>query len=51
MALTTFFPRWRIDDQAENEAFFETAMPGPETQRLYDAAARLGKASRLAIPN
>jgi N-carbamoyl-D-amino-acid hydrolase len=42
MALTTFFPRWRIDDQAEYEAFFEPAMPGPETQRLYDAAARLG---------
>ena len=41
MALTTFFPRWRIDDQAEFEAFFEPAMPGPETQRLYDAAARL----------
>jgi len=41
MALTTFFPRWRIDDQAEIEAFFEDAMPGPETQRLYDAAARL----------
>jgi N-carbamoyl-D-amino-acid hydrolase len=42
MALTTFFPRWRIDEQAEIEAFFEPAMPGPETQRLYDAAARLG---------
>ena len=41
MALTTFFPRWRIDDTAEIEAFFEEAMPGPETQRLYDAAARL----------
>ena len=41
MALTTFFPRWRIDDQAEIDAFFESAMPGPETQRLYDAAARL----------
>ena len=41
MALTTFFPRWRIDDQAEIDAFFEASMPGPETQRLYDAAARL----------
>ena len=41
MALTTFFPRWRIDDTAEIEAFFEAAMPGRETQRLYDAAARL----------
>jgi len=41
MALTTFFPRWRIDDQAEIDAFYEASMPGPETQRLYDAAARL----------
>ncbi|PAQ11733.1 nitrilase-related carbon-nitrogen hydrolase [Mesorhizobium temperatum] len=41
LALTTFFPRWRIDDRAEIEAFFEPAMPGPQTQRLYDAAARL----------
>lgn len=41
MALTTFFPRWRMDDEAEIDAFFEAAMPGPETQRLYGAAARL----------
>ena len=41
MALTTFFPRWRIDDPDEIDAFFETTMPGPQTQRLYDAAARL----------
>jgi predicted amidohydrolase len=41
LALTTFFPRWRIDDEAEIEAFFEPAMPGPQAQRLYDAAARL----------
>ncbi|TIX53576.1 MAG: N-carbamoyl-D-amino-acid hydrolase, partial [Mesorhizobium sp.] len=39
LALTTFFPR--IDDQAEIEAFFEPDMPGPQTQRLYDTAARL----------
>lgn len=41
LALTTFFPRWRIDDQAEIEVFFEPAMPGPQTQRLYDTGARL----------
>jgi predicted amidohydrolase len=41
MALTTFFPRWRMDDQEEIDAFFETAMPGPQTQPLHDAAARL----------
>jgi predicted amidohydrolase len=42
LALTTFFPRWYMTDQAEIDAFFERAMPGPETQRLFDAAARRG---------
>jgi predicted amidohydrolase len=41
MALTTFFPRWRIDDQRELDAFYESAMPGPHTQPLFDAARRL----------
>ena len=42
MVLTTFFPRWRIDDPVEIDSYFETAVPGPETQRLYHAAAHLG---------
>ena len=42
LALTTFFPRWYFEDQAEIDAFFETEMPGPETQVLFDEAARLG---------
>jgi predicted amidohydrolase len=41
MALTTFFPRWALDDPHEIEAFYERHMPGPHTQRLYDAARRL----------
>lgn len=41
MALTTFFPRWRMDDPDEIDGFFETAMPGPLTQPLHDAASRL----------
>ena len=41
MALTTFFPRWPIEDQREVDSFFEREMPGPETQPLFDAAARL----------
>ncbi|MEJ0070978.1 MAG: N-carbamoyl-D-amino-acid hydrolase [Pseudomonadota bacterium] len=40
LALTTFFPRWLIADQAELDGFYETAMPGPATQRLFDAAAK-----------
>lgn len=42
LALTTFFPRWWMEDQAEIDAFFETEMPGPETRRLFDTACELG---------
>ena len=42
LALTTFFPRWWFDDEAELDAFYETEMPGPETKVLYEEAARLG---------
>ncbi|MGH7356863.1 MAG: N-carbamoyl-D-amino-acid hydrolase [Candidatus Rokuibacteriota bacterium] len=42
LALTTFFPRWYMDDQRAIDAFFEPEMPGPETRPLFDAAARLG---------
>jgi predicted amidohydrolase len=44
LALTTFFPRWWMEDQAEIDAFFERDMPGPETRPLFDEAARLGVA-------
>ncbi len=42
LALTTFFPRWFMEDQADIDAYFETEMPGPETRPLFDEAARLG---------
>lgn len=42
LALTTFFPRWWMEDPAAIDAFFETEMPGPDTQPLFDAARRLG---------
>ena len=42
LALTTFFPRWYFEDQAEIDAFFEPAVPNPDTQALFDEAARLG---------
>jgi predicted amidohydrolase len=41
MALTTFFPRWELDDQCEIDEFYETQMPGPHTRPLFDAARRL----------
>ena len=42
LALTTFFPRWFVDDRAEFDHFYETSMPGPDTQPLFDEARRLG---------
>jgi predicted amidohydrolase len=42
LALTTFFPRWYFEQQDEIDAFFECAMPSPDTQPLFDAARDLG---------
>jgi N-carbamoyl-D-amino-acid hydrolase len=42
LALTSFFPRWYFDDQAEIDAWFETEMPGPATKPLFDEAQALG---------
>ncbi len=41
-ALTAFFPHWWTEDEAEVDAWFEREMPGPDTQSLFDEAARLG---------
>jgi predicted amidohydrolase len=40
-ALTPFFPHWWIADERELESWFETVMPNPATQPLFDEAARL----------
>lgn len=42
MALTTFFPRWMIEDEAELDSYYEAAMPSAATQPLFDEAAKLG---------
>ncbi|MDX1448772.1 MAG: nitrilase-related carbon-nitrogen hydrolase, partial [Acidimicrobiia bacterium] len=42
LALTTFFPRWFIEDETELESWFEQEMPSPATKRLFDEAAHLG---------
>ena len=47
LALTTFFPRWYFEDQADVDAFFETGMPNADTEPLFDAAARAGIAFYL----
>ena len=41
-ALTAFFPHWWIHDESELDAWFETEMPGSDTQPLFDEAKRLG---------
>jgi predicted amidohydrolase len=49
LALTTFFPRWALEDRREIDSFYETRMPGPQTQPLYDAARRLNIAFALGF--
>lgn len=38
LALTTFFPRWYMEDQAEVDTWFEREMPNAATQPLFDRA-------------
>ena len=43
LALTTFFPRWWMEDQAEvDRRYFESTVPSKETQALFDEAKALG---------
>jgi hypothetical protein len=46
LALTTFFPRWYLegnaDATAELDSYYETEMPSAATAPLFEAAARLG---------
>ena len=42
LTLTTFFPRWWMEDPAEIDSFFEREMPSNETAPLFNEAAKLG---------
>ncbi len=42
LALTTFFPRWWMTEEAEIDRFFEREMPNAETRPLFDLAKELG---------
>ncbi|MGI9524073.1 MAG: N-carbamoyl-D-amino-acid hydrolase [Hyphomicrobiaceae bacterium] len=44
LALTTFFPRWYHEDKTEADIWFETEMPSPATQPLFDKARTFGMA-------
>ncbi|KAB2849662.1 MAG: N-carbamoyl-D-amino-acid hydrolase [Hyphomicrobiaceae bacterium] len=41
LALTTFFPRWYFERQADIDAFFESEMPGRDTAPLFAEALQL----------
>ena len=40
LALTTFFPRWYMEDQAEVDTWFEREMPNAAAKPLFERAAR-----------
>jgi len=42
LALTTFFPRYWMDDPNEAEKYFENQMPSPETLPLFELARSKG---------
>ncbi|MFZ4578523.1 MAG: N-carbamoyl-D-amino-acid hydrolase [Myxococcota bacterium] len=42
LTLTTFFPRWFVKDLTEADHWYETAMPSPVTQPLFDFARSMG---------
>ncbi len=42
LALTTFFPRWYHEDLAEADGWYESELPSPATQPLFDAIRRYG---------
>ena len=41
-ALTAFFPHWWMDDEAEIDTYFESAMPNNATAPLFAVAKELG---------
>nr|WP_113866386.1 N-carbamoyl-D-amino-acid hydrolase [Brenneria salicis]NMN91895.1 putative amidohydrolase [Brenneria salicis ATCC 15712 = DSM 30166]RBP62887.1 putative amidohydrolase [Brenneria salicis ATCC 15712 = DSM 30166]RLM30751.1 N-carbamoyl-D-amino-acid hydrolase [Brenneria salicis ATCC 15712 = DSM 30166] len=42
LALTTFFPRWYMEDQREVDTWFEREMPNAVTQPLFDFSREHG---------
>ena len=42
LALTTFFPRWFVDDITTTDHYYERSMPSASTQPLFDAAKQRG---------
>ena len=42
LALTTFFPRWMMEDPAEIDRWFERSMPNTRTEPLFQSARERG---------
>ncbi|APH71355.1 N-carbamoyl-D-amino-acid hydrolase [Aquibium oceanicum] len=42
LALTSFFPRWWMENQDDVDAFFEREMPSAATRPLFETAQELG---------
>src|ERR1700761_7037216 len=42
LALTTFFPRWYLEDRTEIDGWFEREMPNAVTSPLFERAAAYG---------
>lgn len=47
LALTTFFPRWFFESQADVDAWFEKEMPSAATRPLFEEAQKLGLGFKL----
>lgn len=47
LGLTTFFPRWYFENNAEADQWFERDMPNAETQPLFDRAKQHGIAMSI----
>lgn len=44
LALTTFFPRWHVEERGDFDFWFEAELPSPATAPLFDKARALGLA-------
>ncbi|MFM8836698.1 MAG: N-carbamoyl-D-amino-acid hydrolase [Actinomycetota bacterium] len=42
LALTTFFPRWVVENISDADHWYDTEMPSPITAPLFDEAKKLG---------
>lgn len=49
LALTTFFPRKWIVDESELDSYYESSIPNPTTQPLFDLSRQLDMSFYLGL--